>query len=102
METSDQHANTMDSLTSVQIAQSPEVLNEYQDGSEICRIQTGLGFKIYGDNIDKMVNSRYIAPRQAKQITSLLLLLCNRANFSGLEDVCSSSIPHAEEIAKSI
>lgn len=53
METSDQHANTMNSLTFVQNAQSPEVLNEYQDGSEICRIQTGLGFKICGDNMTK-------------------------------------------------
>ena len=104
METSDQHANTMDSLTFLQIAQSPEVLNEYQDGSEICRIQTGLGFKICGGNIDKMVNSRYM--RLDRQNRSLhyfhSFAVQNRVNFSGLEDVCSSSIPHAEEIAKSI
>lgn len=106
MATSDQHANTMDSLTFVQIAQSPKVLNEYQDAtcSEICRIQTGLGFKICGDNIDKMLNSRYM--RLDRQNRSLhyfhSFAVQNRVNFSGLEDVCSSSIPHAEEIAKSI
>ena len=103
METSDQHANAMNSLTFVHIAQSPEVLNEHQVDSEI-RIQTGLGFKICGDNIDKMVNSRYM--RLDRQNRSLhyfhSFAVQNRANFSGLEDACSSSIPHAEEIAKSI